>query len=131
MKKSLLLILPLTICFGHLLAQTTHKDSVTEIATADTKNFMLNKEDLQAFRRLGPKRRFSDYFKPKAANVSDIRLLKDSDYVQAYRHIAFIKTRKRHAAGHYILIIGSSIVGVILIATVIVLATGGINFDVY
>ena len=110
------------MCSATLSAQTSHKDSVTEIATADTKSFILNKEDLKAFRRLGPKRRFSDLFKPKATNVSDIRLLNDSDYVKAYRHIAFIKTRKRHSAGHYILIIGSSIVGAVLIGTIIALS---------
>jgi len=131
MKKSPLLILLLIFCCASLMAQTTHKDSVTDIAAADTKNFMLNKTDLQAFRRLGPRRRYSDLFKPKAADVSDIRLLKDSDYVQAYRHFAFVKTRKRHSAGHYILIIGSSVVGAILIVAVIVLATGSIDVGTY
>jgi len=119
------------MCTGTLLAQTSHKDSVTEIARADTKSFMLNKEDLKTFRRLGPKRRFSDLFKPNAANVSNIKLLNDSDYVQAYRHIAFIKTRKGHSAGHYILIIGSSIVGAVVIISIIVLSTGAIYVGSY
>jgi len=119
------------MCAGTLLAQTSHKDSVTEIARADTKSFMLNKEDLKTFRRLGPKRRFSDLFKPNAANVSNIKLLNDSDYVQAYRHMAFIKTRKRHSAGHYILIIGSSIVGAVVIISIIVLSTGAIYVGSY
>jgi hypothetical protein len=88
---------------------------------------MLNKTDLKGFRALGPKRRYSDYFKPNASNVSNVRLLQDSDYVTAYWHFAFIKRRKRHSAGHYILIIGSSIVGAVLIATIIVVATTGIT----
>lgn len=127
MRYLFLGILLLLIGGGTLRAQNTHRDSVAEIAKADTRNFTLNKTDLQGFRRLGPKRRFSDYFKPKAGNVSDIRLLQDSDYVTAYRHLAFVKTRKRHSAGHYILIIGSSVVGTILIGTVIVLSTNGVG----
>jgi len=125
MRKSLLLISLLILCCGALRAQTTHKDSVTAIATADTKNFMLNKEDLKTFRRMAHRRRYSDLFKPKAADVSDIQLLKDSDYVQAYRHVAFIKTRKRHTTGHYIVVIGSAIIGGSIVLISIILATGG------
>lgn len=131
MKHLYLLILVSLICGGRLLAQTSHLDSVTAIAKFDTKNFILNKDDLHAFRKLGPKRKHSDLFKPNAANVSDIRLLKDSDYVRAYRHIAFIKTRKRHSAGHYILIIGSSIIGAVVIISIIVLSTGAIYVGSY
>ena len=125
MQKSPFIILLLIFCCGALRAQTTHKDSVTQIAAADAKNFTLNNKDLKVFRRLGLKRRNSDLFKPNAANVSNISLLKDSDYVQAYRHIAFIKTRKRHSAGHYVMIIGSSIVGIVVVVSLI-LATGSV-----
>jgi hypothetical protein len=76
MKKSPLLLLPLLLLCSHaLLAQTSHQDSVAEVAKADAKSFVLDKADLKAFRRLGPKRSRSDYFKPIAANVSDSRLL--------------------------------------------------------
>ena len=99
------------------------------IAKADAKNFMLNKADLKKFRKLGPGRRNSDYFKPLAANVSTPGLLQDSAYVKAYRHTAFIKTRKRHTAGHYILIIGSAVTGVLLLTVIIVVASAGILPD--
>jgi hypothetical protein len=126
MKKSALLLLFLLPCARALQAQISHLDSVTAIAKADAKNFILDKDDLKKFRRLGPNRSKSDLFKPKAANVSATRLLQDSAYVEAYRHTAFVKTRKMHTAGHYILIFGSIAVGLVLIISVVLVLSQGV-----
>jgi len=103
-----------------LNAQTLSKDSIIKIALADTRNFKLNKEELKQFRKTG-KNGNSDLFKPKAATVSNAKLLTDSDYVTAYRIAAYNKTVKRHTLGHSFLTGGLIYIGAIIFATTVLL----------
>jgi hypothetical protein len=67
----------------------------------------------------------SDYFKPACANVTNIALLNDSAYVQAFRYYAFKQNKRRRTAGHHILVgveIAAGIAAAALIAIIIFVA---------
>lgn len=101
-----------------LRAQTTHADSMAQMAKEDAKKFKLSRNDwvkyseeqrdrqraamLYAHSGITRAQRAqyckeyrtvtSDYFKPTASTVRDTALLKDSAYVQAYRQAACKRT---------------------------------------
>jgi hypothetical protein len=113
MKKVFLFLFVAVTAMLNAKAQTMNRDSVIRIAKAQ--NFKLNDADLERFRKTG-RNGNSDYFKPISSGVSDVSLLKDSTYVKAYREMAFKKTKRRHTAGHFVLIGG--IVAVVAIAVI-------------
>src|SRR4051812_34817790 len=107
MIKLMLLSFLLMVCAStELQAQTSSKDSITNLAKADVKKlFKLKNPELSNFRKY-KYTSYSDYFKPSEVNVSNPALLKDSTYVDAYRVNAYYRTKSRHTVGHYILIGG-------------------------
>ncbi len=113
------------LCGDRLTAQTAHRDSVYEIAKADVQNFRLNKADFKEFRESGRNKAQSDYFKPIATNVSNSQLLQDSAYVKTYRHLAFMKTKRRRTTAYYILATIAGIAALVIIVSFIADYGGG------
>lgn len=88
---------------------------MVKLAKVDARNFRLDKDSMEDFRKSGKKYQ-SKYFEPKIENVPDPKLLKDPDYLQAYRDAVFDRTKRRRTPGHYILIAGVVYVGLAIVA---------------
>jgi len=127
MKKTLLSLITalLFVHFttGSLFAQSSHRDSIINRATAEGRKLRLDSTEWQRF-KADKKNYSSDLFKPVPALVSDTSLLRDSAYAKAFRHAAYEKALHRRTAGHYILI-GGAIVSVV--AIIFVLRSVGTN----
>jgi len=121
-KPLALTILCLFITMSSLLAQTTHRDSVTHIAQEDAKNFKLSDADKERFKQ-DKDNYSSDLFKPTDRIASDNKLLQDSVYVKAFRAAAYSKARNKRTAGHYVLL---GVGGYVVISAVAVLVILGV-----
>lgn len=94
--------------------QATHRDSIIKIARADAKNFRLDNATWKKYRHTLAYT--SDYFKPNRSDLKDTTLLGDSVYVDAYRHAAFKRNKQRHTPWHYVLLGGSIVTGLAVLA---------------
>jgi hypothetical protein len=123
---SLLLIL-LLVTTGKLCAQLDDR-AVMRIARRDAfRNFHLNKVDFNEFRK-HRRDQSGAYFNPQLSTVSNPSFLNDSVYVESFRHFAYLKTRSRHTAGHYVLW-GGAVMVVAAGMLVVILST--LDFDFF
>ncbi len=76
-------------------AQIIRRDSITKVAESDAKKLKLTKTSIKSFRR-NKNNSGSDIFKPTTETTSDVTLLNDSTYVQAFRAKAYAIERKRY-----------------------------------
>lgn len=106
-----------------LCQQPAHRDSVIKAARADAKNFRLDDVTWKKYRH--KLTCTSDYFKPHAADLKNAALLSDSVFLDAYRHEAYKKNKRRHTPWHYVLVGGGAAAGVfVLMVTAIVIFVG-------
>lgn len=105
MNRTLLVVIFITFPL-FLFSQSRIKDSLSvkkKQAISDAKRFKLDREIHKRYR----KKYFdeqSDYFKPNELTTNDPKLLKDSGYVNAYRHAAYLKNARRKTTAGKILI---------------------------
>jgi hypothetical protein len=107
-----------------LRANSLPVDSLVKVAQADAGKFRLNDADLKNFRK-NRRNATSDYFKPVKANVSDTTLLADSEYVKAYRTIAYNKTRKRRTVWHHVWVGATVLYGATLVLIMAIVFSPG------
>ncbi|MCX2575401.1 hypothetical protein [Pedobacter sandarakinus] len=99
--KHLLFLLLFCLNGDAVFSQIQRNTKLENIVRTDVADFKLSKADLKLYRK-GRTGRTSDYFKPKAADVSDTSLLADSAYVKMYRNIAYNKTSLRKGFVEYL-----------------------------
>lgn len=113
-----------TITASQALCLPINTDTVTKAARKDAKRFKLD----DATWKLSRKYKFppsSDHFKPGEADVSDVKFLRDSAYVTAFRQYAYKQNKHRHTTWHYLLVggeIAAGIAAAALIAIIIFIA---------
>lgn len=112
--KRLFCLVGFSLMLTCVIAQTQTEVRLEKIAREDVKKFKLSKTDLKLYRK-GSSGRTSDYFKPRAENVSDTSLLRDSTYVKMYRHKAYEKNSLRKSAGEYLILSGIALVAAAVI----------------
>ncbi|RZM24382.1 MAG: hypothetical protein EOO88_23005 [Pedobacter sp.] len=111
-----------------VFAQKTHQDSIIRVANLDAKRHKISGADFKEFRK--DRGNFNaEYFRPDSSTASNVNLLKDSTYVQAFRTAMYKKTRTRRTAGHYILVGGAIYTGASFIAglVIIIALSNGFN----
>ena len=112
-KTLFIFIIFLFIVAPAAMCQLTKSDSVKIKANKDASHFKLDDVTWKKYKHTLPQT--SDYFKPTSVSTANDNLLKDSDYVTAYRTAAYYKNKGRHTA----VIFGADLATVIIVAVII------------
>jgi hypothetical protein len=118
LKTSFVFVILIT-CFSAAFSQKkTHLDSIKQVARADAKRFRLDDTVWKKYHKTLPYT--SDYFKPQSTTVNNPALLNDSVYLDAYRHEAVKRNKKRQTPLHYMVVGAGIAAGALLVFTAVV-----------
>lgn len=110
LKSSLLFLLFVAWLPTAFCQHNAQRDSVVKAARAEARNFRLDDATWKKYRHKLPYT--SDYFKPQATDLKNTVLLRDSAFLDAYRHAAYKRNKHRHTPWHYVLVGGTTVAGI-------------------